>query len=94
MIEDWAHEARTGTYRLAGSTVDDEVGLASVTQPVLMVTLEGDRMITPAAAQHLGQRASAADLTVTHLAGFFDHFRWARKQPAVVAAAVSGWLEA
>jgi len=93
MIEDWAHEARTGAYRLAGSTVDDELGLASVTQPVLMLTLEGDRMITPAAAQHLGQRAAAADLTVMHLVGYFDHFRWARKQPAVVAAAVSGWLE-
>ena len=94
MIGDWAREARTGRYALTGSSTDDEAGLATIRQPVLMVTLEGDRLISPAAAQLLGARATGADVTALHLEGSFDHFRWARKQPTVVAAAISGWLGA
>jgi len=94
MIADWASEARTGRYVLAGSSMDDEAGLAAIRQPVLMVTLEGDRLISPASAALLGARATGAAVTALHLAGEFDHFRWARRQPAVVAEAVSGWLSA
>jgi len=93
MIADWASEARTGRYALAGSTTDDEAGLATIRQPVLMVTLEGDRLISPAAAALLGARASGTDITELHLPGAFDHFRWARRQPEQVSEAISGWLE-
>ncbi|WP_161972352.1 alpha/beta fold hydrolase [Glaciihabitans arcticus] len=94
MIEDWAHEARTGRFRLAGSTFDDEGGIATITQPVLMLTLEGDRLISPEASGLLAARAVAAEVTKLHLTDErpFDHFRWARKQPAQVAGAVTIWL--
>jgi len=94
MIEDWAHEARTGRFRLDGSTFDDEAGIATITQPVLMVTLEGDRLISPAASALLGARAVTAPVDAVHLTegAPFDHFRWARKQPAEVADAVTAWL--
>ena len=94
MIGDWAHEARTGTYRLAGSSRDDEGALAGIRVPVLMVTLEGDRLISPAAATHLGDRAAAARVTALHVRDEepLDHFRWARRQPTTVAAVVANWL--
>lgn len=94
MIEDWAHEARTGRFVLAGSTVDDEAGIATITEPVLMLTLQGDRLISPAASALLGARAVSAPVTALHLSDEkpFDHFRWARRQPAVVADAVVDWL--
>ena len=97
MMADWAHEARTGRYRLAGSTTDDEAGLAGIRQPVLMVTLDGDRLISPAAAALLGRRAAGAPRTELHLPGGeepFDHFRWARRQPTIVAETVASWLDA
>jgi len=94
MIEDWAHEARTGRFQLAGSSFDDEAGIATITQPVLMLTLEGDRLISPAASGLLAARATSAAVTQQHLTDGapFDHFRWARKQPARVADAVTAWL--
>jgi predicted alpha/beta hydrolase len=94
MIGDWAHEARTGTYRLAGSSRDDESALAGIRVPVLMLTLEGDRLISPAAAAHLGNRATSTTLTALHVHDGepLDHFRWARRQPTIVAAAVANWL--
>jgi predicted alpha/beta hydrolase len=94
MIGDWAHEARTGRYRLAGSSRDDEGALAGIRVPVLMVTLEGDRFISPAAAAHLGDRAIGASVTAVHVRDDapLDHFRWARRQPRVVADVVSDWL--
>ena len=97
MMADWAHEARTGRYLLAGSGSDDEAGLAGIRQPVLMVTLDGDRLISPAAAALLGRRAAGAPRTELHLPRgdeAFDHFRWARRQPAIVAEAVAAWLDA
>ena len=94
MIGDWAHEARTGTYRLAGSSRDDESALPGIHVPVLMVTLEGDRLIAPSAAARLGDRATGTTVTASHLRGDepIDHFRWARRQPRIVAEAVATWL--
>ena len=95
MIEDWAHEARTGRFLLAGSMVDDEAGIGTITRPVLMLTLDGDRLISPAASALLAARAVSAPVTAQHLtdAEPFDHFRWARRQPHQVAGAVSDWLD-
>jgi len=94
MIGDWAHEARTGTYRLAGSSRDDESALSGIRVPVLMVTLEGDRLISPAAAAHLANRATGVTVETRHVlhTEAIDHFRWARKHPRIVADAVSAWL--
>ena len=97
MMADWAHEARTGQYLLAGSSADDEAGLADIHVPVFMITLDGDRLISPAAAALLGERAADAPLTALHLPRGeepYDHFRWARRQPTVVADTVATWLRA
>ncbi|MGV8884971.1 MAG: alpha/beta fold hydrolase [Microbacteriaceae bacterium] len=94
MIEDWAYEARTGAFLLSGTTFDYEAGIATITQPMLLLTLEGDRLISPAASSLLGARAVCAPKTQVHLTvgAPFDHFRWARQQPDVVADAITTWL--
>jgi predicted alpha/beta hydrolase len=93
MMRDWAFEAKHGRYELVGSAHDFEAGLASVANPTLMITLEGDRLISRAAAALLGDRLDSAVPTMTHLDGErFDHFRWARRQPEIVAQAASRWL--
>jgi predicted alpha/beta hydrolase len=93
MMRDWAFEAKHGRYELVGSDSDLEAGLAGVVNRILMITLEGDRLISPAAAALLAARLSSAALTTSHLDGEpFDHFRWARRQPAVVANCIAEWL--
>ncbi|MER8186006.1 alpha/beta fold hydrolase [Kitasatospora sp. NPDC094015] len=82
VIIDWAHQARTGRYRLAGAEVED--ALRALRVPVLAVDVEGDRLAPPGAVDHLCAMVpnaavhrrgySAADAA----GGPLDHFRWAR----------------
>ena len=93
IMRDWALEGRTGRY------ADDlEPGLAALSSRVLTITLEGDRLISQAAAAHLSDRLVLAQVTHTHLDSshnggeLFDHFRWARRNPAAVVNAITDWL--
>lgn len=93
MMLDWGFEARHGRYELIGNDRDLEAGLASMTNPTLMVSLEGDRLISQAAATLLGDRLGSAAVTMEHLDDeTFDHFRWARRQPERVAKTIVEWL--
>ena len=100
MMRDWALEALTGRFELAGSTVDHEAAIAAMRNRVLMLTLEGDKLITEAAAAYLSERLTSASLT-TERVGVdkndrvaFDHFRWARTNPGAILAPVAAWLRA
>lgn len=92
---DWALEGQTGRY--AESL---ESGLGAVRSPVLSITLEGDRLITEAAAAHLRERLTSAPVSTTRLpvsenAGEpFDHFRWARSNPTPVVRTITAFLGA
>jgi len=95
IMRDWALEGRTGRY------ADDlEPGLAALSSRVLTITLEGDRLITQAAAAHLSDRLVLAQVTHTHLdrshngGELFDHFRWARRNPAPIVHAIAEFLSA
>lgn len=98
MMRDWALEAQTGRFAIAGSAVDYEAAIGLLTNRVLMLTLEGDRLITEAAAAHLSDRLTAAALTTERVGADqnggapFDHFRWARTNPAAILAPVAAWL--
>jgi predicted alpha/beta hydrolase len=96
MIRDWAREANTRQYRLAGSDRDDERSLADIRAPVLTLTLEGDRLISRRASDVLSGKASSARIEALHLdlGEQVDHFRWARRQAQSVAVpvAIADWL--
>ena len=93
VMRDWALEGQTGRY--AQSL---EAGLGAVRNGVLSITLDGDRLITEAAAAHLSERLTSASVSTVRLqaeanAGEpFDHFRWARNNPAPVVRAITEFL--
>jgi predicted alpha/beta hydrolase len=98
VMQDWSLEARTGRYDLVGSSFDYEAALARLDAAVLMITLEGDTLITDAAAKYLGNRLETAKLSSVRLTldknegAPFNHFRWARQNPTAVLEAIDDWL--
>jgi predicted alpha/beta hydrolase len=62
--------------------------------PVLMLPLEGDRLISRRASDVLSGKASSARIEALHLdlGEQVDHFRWARRQAQSVAVAIADWL--
>lgn len=82
VILDWAHQARTGRYRLDGMHV--EAMLPALELPVLAVDVAGDRLAPPTAVSHLCGKIPAARLerrayTSADAEGaVLDHFRWVR----------------
>lgn len=96
LMRDWCAEGRHGRYLLHGDGEDYEAALQALTQPVQMVTLHGDPVITEYAATHLVKRlpGHVNHRTISTPTGEpFDHIRWARSKPEVVIDAVEGWLE-
>ena len=56
VISDWAHQARTGRYRLCGGP-DVEAALSAFTTPALLLSLDGDdRMAPRSAVAHLASK--------------------------------------
>jgi predicted alpha/beta hydrolase len=95
MMLDWSHESRHGRYVFDRGRVDREAALADLELPVLMITLDGDKLIGPTAANHLASRVPRATIDRVRLQHSepLDHFRWARKNPAPIVAAVRAWTD-
>ncbi len=94
VMRDWAYEASHGRFRLHRDPFDYEAALARLSTPRLMLGIDGDHLINPRAVALLAKRAAGAarlqvraddDVRV-------DHFSWARRAPATVAAPISQWL--
>ncbi|GAA3339198.1 alpha/beta fold hydrolase [Amorphoplanes nipponensis] len=93
LMADWGYEARHGRYRLRGDRTDYEAALAALAVPTLLVAIAGDRMIPPAAVDHLaGRLPSGVDRATVDAVP--DHFLWARRSPGKVVDLVDGWLTA
>ncbi|GAA1828977.1 alpha/beta fold hydrolase [Luedemannella flava] len=91
VIGDWAHTARHGRYPMMGD-FDAESALASVTTPVLAVSVDNDRYTPPATVDHLCAKLGATSVQRRHLGaaqatGDLDHFRWVR-----AASPLAGWV--
>ena len=96
MMRDWAYEARHGRYHLAGDPTDYEAALSDSRVPSLLLALDGDRMVPPAAVAHLARRVGgpAEQITVpAGASGGFDHFTWARRSPRAIIKPVEAWLK-
>jgi predicted alpha/beta hydrolase len=98
LILDWTHEAIHGAYRFEGDTSDPERDLASLSAPVLFVSLTNDKLVPRSCAEYLAAKLKNARVQIEELApdafaGRVDHFRWA-KEPAPVLATVDRWAAA
>ncbi|RUQ98214.1 alpha/beta fold hydrolase [Labedella endophytica] len=94
LMRDWAFEARTGRYRLVGDPTDYESLLSTITPPILLVTIDGDPLITPESVDTLARRLPGTAERMTVAAGARDHFLWARRAPHLVIDPVDTWLAA
>lgn len=95
LMVDWCREGRTGLYRLHGDDTDYETAFRTLTLPVLMLSLDGDPIITEPAVEHLVKRLPA-HVERFHLSSTksrsFDHIRWARAEPQPVIDAIENWM--
>ena len=95
VMSDWAHQARTGNYRVSGSKIDYEAALARMRTPALLISIQGDSYAPKSAADHLAAKLPAAqrrhldDSELSNVKGI--HFRWVQHAQPVVDAIV-GWL--
>ncbi|PJI42514.1 alpha/beta fold hydrolase [Ferrovibrio sp.] len=98
VIADWGRQARTGRFWFGKPerTDHDEV-LATMTIPVLAISLQGDFFAPRHAMDDIVRRFPKAALTRQHLdpkamgIDGIDHFRWVRK-PQVVLPTLLDWL--
>ncbi|GAA0540907.1 hypothetical protein GCM10011581_37790 [Saccharopolyspora subtropica] len=84
LMQDWARQARTGRYRLNGSATDYEAALRTVRQPLLTVSVSGDKLAPRSSVDHLAGKAELAPRTARHYsrsaagAASLGHFSWVR----------------
>lgn len=99
MIADWGRQARTGRFWFGKpERIDHDAVLATLTLPVLAISLQGDFFAPKHAMNDVVRRFPKAELTRQHLdpkamgIDGIDHFRWARK-PQVVLPTLLDWLK-
>jgi predicted alpha/beta hydrolase len=97
MTLDWTQEALTGRYRVKGDAADYNHDLEQLKVPVLMVSLQGDRLVPRPSADYLASKLTRAQVSQIELraeAGTaYHHFRWVKK-PAAILAPVDQWIGA
>lgn len=98
VIADWGRQARTGRFWFGKpERTDHDAVLATLTLPVLAISLQGDFFAPQHAMNDIVRRFPKAAVTRAHLdpktMGIegIDHFRWVRK-PQVVLPTVLDWL--
>ncbi len=94
VMRDWAYEASHGRFRLHRDPFDYEAALSQLTMPRLMLGIDGDDLINPRAVALLAKRAANAERMQVRVADDVrvNHFSWARRAPAEVAAPIGRWL--
>lgn len=92
VMRDWAYEASHGQFRLHRDPFDYEAALAKLDTPRLMLGIDGDDLINPRAVALLAKRAANASRLQVRMTDEVNHFSWARRAPAEVAAPIDRWL--
>ncbi|MFD6432360.1 alpha/beta fold hydrolase [Streptomyces venezuelae] len=95
VMRDWARQVRTGRYSAEGSSLDYESTLATLTLPVLAISVDDDTYAPASSLNHLLDKTPEARLTRRHYttqeAGApLDHFAWTRAGGAL-AKWVAAW---
>lgn len=97
LMRDWVRNALTGRYVFEGSRLDHEAASRSLRVPVLSLSVRGDPIAPPSAADALLGKLAWADITRHAMHGVSSdspwrrHFSWVR-HPEEAAALVSRWL--
>ena len=96
VMRDWAVNALTGRYDLAGTDLDYEALLGRAELSVLAVTFEGDALGPLEASENLLAKLSQATLSRIHLdratqGRYAGHFGWL-ENPEFVTDPVTEWL--
>jgi predicted alpha/beta hydrolase len=94
VISDWAHQARTGKYRVSDSQLDYNKALSISTTPALLLTIENDRLAPASSADHLASMMPTATAKRIHLQEPLVprvHFRWVQNSQPVVNQ-IQAWL--
>ena len=98
VIRDWARLARTGRFRVAGSTVDYESRMRAFSKPVLALSFSDDDFAPPAATENLLQKLPRASVRHVHVqpgelgAKAIGHYGWVKNHQAVVRQ-IADWLD-
>jgi predicted alpha/beta hydrolase len=98
VMRDWAHEARTGSFRLIGSHDDFDAKLAAVERPVLSISVSDDELTTRRGVEHLLSKMPRADIERHHVSPGelnvkrLGHFGWVR-HAGVLMATILPWIE-
>lgn len=97
VMQDWAHNARTGRYRLRGSSTNYQAALSKVDQAILALNFEHDRFAPLNATKQLVSMMASRDLTYQDVTAAelglnkADHFTWMRS-PQFVADQSIRWI--
>lgn len=97
VMRDWAYLARTGRFRVAGSTVNYEGAMQSFSKPLLAVSFSDDDFAPHASTRNLLQKLPAAAATHLQLQpadlGLHatGHYGWVKSHQALVER-ISAWL--
>ncbi|MFI9510802.1 alpha/beta fold hydrolase [Nocardia sp. NPDC052566] len=76
LISDWARLARTGRFVPVGADIDYEERIARLKLPVLSITMTGDDLTPPGAAEHLLTKLPDAEVTTWHQPEPLGHNGW------------------
>ncbi|RDG38094.1 alpha/beta hydrolase family protein [Streptomyces corynorhini] len=98
VVRDWATFARTGRFRPAGADLDYERAMAAADVPVLVVSVEGDVMHTPAAMAALTAKLGSTRVTRRHYTAAdagqkLDRYRWVRVEGPLPSWTKSWWQD-
>ena len=92
VIKDWAHQARTGEYRITNGSDNREKFLENVNLPVLSISFENDFLAPQKAVLNLLKKLPRAAVTHKHFDDCkLDHFSWLRR-PALVVEEVIKYI--
>jgi len=93
LMRDWSYLARTGNFRITGSSQDFEALIAEIQLPVLSISFEGDDFAPPKAVKGFNAKLKKASLTHLHLSPKvgekFNHFNWVKKNEEVLERIVN-----
>lgn len=99
VIRDWSQQAKTGKYLEHHTDFNFEKGLQTCQIPILVLSIEGDRLAPLKAIKNLYEKfQSSPSIQHIHISPKgpnqekINHFNWARK-PAIIIEKIEEWIE-
>ncbi|GAA4387683.1 alpha/beta fold hydrolase [Tsukamurella soli] len=91
VIRDFDRLVRTGRFDVAGADIDYEARLATLSTPVLAVSIAGDDTVSQRQVHGLAEKFRAASVTERHVGEALGHNRWILR-PDVMVPVFDAWI--